>query len=84
MAHNARSAEARAIAETIRAERAAKGLSQKQLAEAIGISQQGLLRYEKGQRDISTADLMRIAAALGMSFSTLARRLQDRLDDDPQ
>lgn len=83
MAQQARSREARIIADTIRAERAAKGLSQKELAEAIGISQQGLLRYEKGMRDITTADLMKIAAALGVDFLTLARRLQDRLDSDP-
>ena len=83
MAQQARSRESRVIADTIRAERAARGISQRELAEAIGISQQGLLRYEKGTRDITTADLMKIAAALGVSFPTFARRLQDRLDADP-
>jgi len=81
MATEERSREARIIGETIRAERAAKGVTQKGLADALGIHQQVLMRYEQGKRDIPGALMIRIAAALGMSFSTLARRLQDRLDE---
>lgn len=81
MAHDQRARETRVIAETIRAERAAKGLTQKGLAERAGIPVQTYLRYELGTRDIPAVQLMRVAAALGIPFSTFARRLQDRLDE---
>ena len=81
MDHDQRSHETRIVAETIRAERAAKGLTQKGLAERAGIPVQTYMRYENGDRDIPAVQLMRVAAALGIPFSTFARRLQDRLDE---
>ena len=51
MVTNEKSREARIIGETIRAERTAKGVTQKGLAEKLGIHQQVLLRYEQGVRD---------------------------------
>ena len=80
MAHIERSRETQVIAETIRAERAASGATQKELAEAAGIPLQTYIRYEKGTRDIPAAQLIQSAHALAMPFSTFARRLQDRLD----
>lgn len=74
----------RITAETIRAEKAARGLTQKALAEKADIPVQTFIRYEQGKRDIPMAVLMQIVEALDMGFPTFARRLQDRLDEpDP-
>lgn len=81
MDHDQRSHETRIVAETIRAERAAKGMTQRALAERAGIPLQTYLRYEKGTRDIPAIQLIRVAAALGVPLSVFARRLQDRLDE---
>lgn len=51
--------------------RRAKGLSQQQLAERIGTTQQQLARYESGQRDPKTGVILKISAALGISVSWL-------------
>lgn len=80
MAPDERARQSRIIAETLRAERAAKGLTQKGLAEQAGIPEQTYIRYEKGTRDIPAVLLVRIADALGVPFSIFARRLQERLD----
>lgn len=74
----------RVTAEQIRAERAASGLSQRALAEKAGIPEQTYIRYETGKRDVPTAALLAIVDGLGMSLSTFARRLQDRLDEPDQ
>lgn len=74
----------RVTAGQIRAERAASGLSQRALAERAGIPEQTHIRYETGKRDVPTAALLAIVDGLGMSLSTFARRLQDRLDEPDQ
>lgn len=71
----------RITAETIRAEKAARGLTQKALAERAGIPLQTFIRYEQGKRDIPMGALLQIVDALGVGFPTFARRLQDRLDE---
>lgn len=47
-----------------------RGLTQKQLAERIGISRQGIARYETGERDIANmtlANAIRLCDALKVS-----------------
>lgn len=47
--------------------RKAKGLTQQQLAEAIGRDQATVARYEAGKTDIGKDIALPIASALGMS-----------------
>lgn len=48
-----------------------KGWTQQQLADAIGVAQQHIQRWESGVYTPKTATLMRIGEALGVDWSTL-------------
>ncbi|MFF2054154.1 helix-turn-helix domain-containing protein [Leifsonia sp. NPDC058194] len=63
-----------ALAAEIRAERAAKGLTQKQLADISGINYETLKHVLKGDRDINVTQI----AALADAFDIPARDLVDR------
>jgi len=54
------------IAEEIKSAREAAGLTQLQLAERLGMSRDGVARWEAGQRAPVLGDLERIAEALGL------------------
>lgn len=58
---------ARAIGESVRARRKARGLSQEQLAEAIDIAPQFLGRIERGLTLPSVPTLCSLASALGIT-----------------
>jgi transcriptional regulator with XRE-family HTH domain len=51
--------------------RQAKGLSQEQLGEFIGLSDRGLRRIEHAQVDVTIGMLVRLANALGVSLQAL-------------
>lgn len=55
----------KAVGDCIRKERASKGISQRQLAKKIGISQQMLSRIEKGRENLSVSTIKKIADKLG-------------------
>lgn len=57
-------AASRAIGERLRSARKAKGWTQPDLAEATGISQPEISKFERGQRRIYADDLALMAAAL--------------------
>lgn len=57
--------------ELIREQRKLKGLTQKQLAEAIGASEPSIRLYELGKRTPSEDVIKRIADSLGISPSAL-------------
>lgn len=57
--------------ELIREQRKLKGLTQKQLAEAIGASEPSIRLYELGKRTPGEDILRKIAGALGISPSAL-------------
>lgn len=48
-----------------------RGLTQAQLAETLGVSQQQMLSFEKGRRRIAVATLPKLARALGVSIEEL-------------
>ena len=66
------------MAETIRAERAARKLSQAELAQKSGIPRVTFIRYETGERRPNVVQVAQIAQALGLSLSTFVRRVEDR------
>lgn len=55
----------------IRTARIAAGMTQQQLADALGIAQQSVTRWETGEREPRISTLRRIAAVLGCDLSAL-------------
>lgn len=71
-----------AVAETIRAERAAAKLTQVELAQKAGIPRMTYIRYETGERRPNVVQVAQIAEALGMPLSTFLARVEDRVNSD--
>lgn len=68
-----------ALAEQLRAERSAARLSQRKLAELTGMSEQTVMRYLNGTRDIPMSNLADLAHALGLSVQTVVERAEQRI-----
>lgn len=68
-----------AVAETIRAERAAAKLSQAELARKAEIPRITYIRYETGERRPNIVQVIRISKALGISASTFMGRIEERV-----
>lgn len=77
----ARNLTSEAFAATLRAERAALGLSQKDLYTAAKIPSSTYFRLESGERTMNTAQLGDICKALGMSITEFALRAEARRAD---
>ena len=60
-----------AVGRNMRIWRLAKGLSQAQLAERLGITFQQVQKYETGANRIGTGRLVKVAAVLGVPISVL-------------
>ena len=60
-----------AVGRNVRLWRMAKGLSQGQLADQLGITFQQVQKYEAGSNRIGTGRLVKIAATLGVPISLL-------------
>lgn len=69
-----------AIAGEIRALRGRRGISQAELRERAGFSRSTMGRIEAGERDVEIAELMAIAAALGVTAAELLQAVQDSLE----
>ena len=65
------------IGENIRRTRKYKGLTMKELGKAIGISEQGVGNYERGDREPSIDIINKIAAALDVSVTELIGASED-------
>lgn len=59
----------RTVASGIRAEMARQDLTQQQLAPRVGMSQQALSRRLRGEFPFDTAELDRVASALGVPIT---------------
>ncbi len=73
-----------AVAATLRAERAAAGLSQVQVADRTGIARTSYRFYEQGERNPDTVQLAQIAEAFGVKFSYLVGEIERRAAVTPQ
>lgn len=69
-----------AVAAQIQAERAAKGLTVKQLAEASDVHYGSLRRYLKCERDIDVATAEALASALGLEVIDLVADAMKRME----
>jgi transcriptional regulator with XRE-family HTH domain len=65
-----------ALGRAVRAIRDERGLSQVQLAEATGFIQAWISHVERGRRNPSWNNVVRLAEGLGVSVSELAKRAE--------
>jgi transcriptional regulator with XRE-family HTH domain len=65
-----------ALGEAVRAIRADKGISQAQLAEATGLQQTWISHVERGRRNPSWNNVVRLAEGLSVSVAELAARAE--------
>ena len=63
--------------ERLRRLRESRGLTQRELAEAIGVSRQAIGLYEAGEREPDLSTLQKLARALGTSMSYLVGETDD-------
>ena len=59
------------VRKRLRAQRRARRMTQRALAEALGITVQQLQQYQKGRHRISARGLLKIASILGMPVTAL-------------
>lgn len=60
-----------AIGVRVRTVREARGLTQKELAQRVGITQGALSNYERGKRDMAVSTVIAIAEALDVPVSQI-------------
>ena len=70
------------LARSIRARREAAGLSQEQLADQCGFDRTYISMLERGKRNPSFVNLLRLAKGLGISVATLTEVYKNGFDAD--
>jgi transcriptional regulator with XRE-family HTH domain len=70
-----------ALGRAVQAIRAEKGISQVQLAKATGFRQSWISDVERGQRNPSWSNVVRLAEGLGVRTSALVNRAEDLTDE---
>ena len=60
--------------------RLTKKISQKQLAEKLGVSQPFVSKYESGERRLDLLELRQICSALNISLIKFIRELEKEID----
>lgn len=73
---------AASVAAQLRAERAARQLMVRDLAEASGVMEQSLLRYLNGKREVPVPVLYQIVNGLGLGMGEFIARVEQRLDEE--
>jgi len=68
--------DAAALGRAVLAIRSERGMNQVQLAQATGFRQSWVSNVEHGRRNPSWSNVVRLAAGLGVSTSTLVRRAE--------
>lgn len=63
----------RRLGEAVKAMRKSKGLSQEALADAAGIDRSHMGKIERGERNVTLLNVLKIATALDSSASELLR-----------
>ena len=63
------------LAEALKAQRTSRGMTQEQVAEAVGVSRQAVSKWESGASDPSTANLIALAKLYGISAEELLEGL---------
>ena len=72
-----------AFADVLRQLREQSGLSQEALATKSGLDRTFISLLERGQRQPTLKTLARLADALDTSLTALAKKVEDRLNENP-
>lgn len=72
-----------AIAKIIKKERESKGWTQVQLADFAGLSNVYIAKLEQGARGVSITALVQLAAAFGLSPSSLMKTIEAEMAGEP-
>ncbi len=72
------------VGERIRTLRAAAGISQEKIADALGITFQQVQKYESGKNRVAAGRLMIIAATLGVPIASFFPDQEKRAEDIAQ
>lgn len=64
------------LAEALKAQRTAHGMTQEQVAEALDVTRQAVSKWETGAAEPSTSNLMALAKLYGIDLSELLRGVQ--------
>jgi transcriptional regulator with XRE-family HTH domain len=72
-----------AFADVLRQLRERAGLSQEALAAKSGLDRTYISLLERAQRQPTLKTLARLADALGTSLAALAKKVEDRLNENP-
>lgn len=64
------------LAEALKARRTAHGMSQEQVAEALGVSRQAVSKWENGTAEPSTSHLLALAKLYEVEAGELLRGIQ--------
>lgn len=64
----------------VRAERAAAGMTQTELAERSGLPRMTVIRIETGKRVPDVQQIARLCTAFGLRMETFMMRVQERVD----
>lgn len=70
-----------ALTKALKAERAASGMTQDDLAAKAGMPSVTYQRYESGKRVPTAIQVMAVADALGIGFPALAERIEKRIQE---
>lgn len=71
--------ESAALAATIRAERAARRLSQRAVANSAGMGERTYVRLENDERDMNLAQMVALARVFDLSLAEFMKRVQSRI-----
>lgn len=61
------------LAEALKAQRTSRGMTQEQVAEAVGVSRQAVSKWENGTAEPSTSNLLALARFYGVDLNELLR-----------
>lgn len=64
------------LAEALKARRTAHGMTQEQVAEALGVSRQAVSKWESGAAEPTTSNLLALAKLYGVDLNELLRDIQ--------
>lgn len=71
--HQDREGQLKRLGDAVRAARKAQGLSQEAMADAAGIDRSHMGKIERGERNVTVLNVLKIAAALDTSAADLLR-----------
>jgi transcriptional regulator with XRE-family HTH domain len=79
MTRSAHTREYQVFKDLLRSSRKDAGLTQEELAEALGVPQSYVSKYETGERRLDVVELLRVCQVLGVPSPTFIRRLEAQI-----